>query len=124
MSLILILQYLSSRYVCFIVLEIKAELLRLPCKSYANFSVIKHDAALQGSVITTLLFLTDGECKSMCLLERRCKSFNKETGGDMKCELNYKTTEDRKDNVSTVARPGWTFKSTDYSFHLVSRIES
>ena len=60
----------------------------------------------------------------MCLMERTCKSFNKETGGDMKCELNDKTTEDRKDNVTTVARPGWTFKSTDYNSHLVSRIES
>ena len=114
-------KYLSSRYACFIALGIKAELLRLPCQSYANFSIIKPNTALQGSVISTLLFTTDNQCESMCIMEGRCKSFNREVSGDMRCELNDKTTEDRKDNVTTVARPGWTFKSTDYDFHLVSR---
>ena len=110
---------ISRSCIWFAILEIKGELLRLPCKSYANFSIIKHDNALQGSVITTLLFLTDNQCKSMCIMERKCKSFNREIGGDMRCELNDKTTEDWKDNVTAVARPGWTFKSTDYHFHLV-----
>eukprot|EP00112_Aurelia_sp_Birch-Aquarium-sp1_P012224 Seg257.3 transcript_id=Seg257.3/GoldUCD/mRNA.D3Y31 product=Fucolectin-3 protein_id=Seg257.3/GoldUCD/D3Y31 len=58
----------------------------------------------------------------MCLMEGRCKSFNREIDGDMKCELNHKSTEDRKDNVTAVARPGWTFKSTDYNFHLLGQV--
>eukprot|EP00112_Aurelia_sp_Birch-Aquarium-sp1_P021542 Seg583.4_Seg583.2 transcript_id=Seg583.4_Seg583.2/GoldUCD/mRNA.D3Y31 product="hypothetical protein" protein_id=Seg583.4_Seg583.2/GoldUCD/D3Y31 len=110
-------------YICFNALEIKSEILRLPCKSYANFSIIKHDTALQGSVIETLLFLTENQCKSKCLMERRCKSYNKENGGDMKCELNDKTTEDWRDwNVTVVKRPGWTFKSTDYIFPQLGQI--
>ena len=104
---------------CSVMLEIKGELLRLKCKSYANFTIIKSNTALQGSVIATFLFLTDNECRFKCLMERKCKSYNKEIGGDMACELNDKTTEDWNDNVTAVERFGWTFRSTNYSFHLV-----
>ena len=101
-------------------MEIKSEIIRLPCKSYANFSIIKRDTALQGSVIETLLFLNENQCKSKCLMEDRCKSFNKEDSGDMRCELNDKTSEDWKDmNFQVVRRPGWTFESTDYNFSQV-----
>ena len=108
-------------YASFIALEIKSEILRLPCKSYANFSIIKHDTALQGSVIETLLFLTEYQCKSKCMMERRCKSYNRENSGEMKCELNDETSEDWGDyNSKVVDRPGWTFRSTNFSFPLVS----
>ena len=101
-------------------METKSEIIRLPCKSYANFSIIKSNTALQGAVIETLLFQTENQCKSKCLMEDRCKSFNTEDGGDMKCELNNKTSEDWKDmNFQVVKRPGWTFKSTDYNFTQV-----
>ena len=50
-----------------------------------------------------------------------CKSFNKENNGDMKCELNKKTSEDWKDtNFQVVKRSGWTFVSTDYNFPQVT----
>ena len=105
---------------CCIALKINGEILRLQCKSYANFSITKLDAALQGSVIATFLFTTEDECKSKCLMNLQCKSYNKETNGDMKCELNDKTTEDWKDNVTVSRRLGWTFRSTNYSFPRVS----
>ena len=106
-------------FLCCIALTINGEILRLQCKRYANFSIVKHDAALQGSVIATFLFTTENECKSKCLMNLQCKSYNKETNGDMKCELNDKTTEDWKDYVTVSRRLGWTFRSTNYSFPQV-----
>eukprot|EP00112_Aurelia_sp_Birch-Aquarium-sp1_P012396 Seg2608.1 transcript_id=Seg2608.1/GoldUCD/mRNA.D3Y31 product="L-rhamnose-binding lectin CSL3" protein_id=Seg2608.1/GoldUCD/D3Y31 len=111
-----------ATFVCCIASKINGEILRLPCKSYANYSITKHDVALQGYVIATFLFTTENECKSKCLMNQQCKSFNKETRGDMKCELNDKTTEDWKDNVTVSKRLGWTFKTTDHSFPLIGQV--
>ena len=78
-----------------------------------------NDAALQGSLIRTLLFGTDEECRFACLMEVQCKSYNKEIDGDKRCELNHKATEIKEDKVTLVKRPGWIFKSTNYSDPLV-----
>ena len=112
-------------YACIIIWEIESNILHLPCKSYANFSIIKHNTALQGSVIETLLFTTENECRSTCMMEHRCKSYNKETSGDMKCELNDKTSEDWRDwDAKAVNRTGWTFRSTNYNFSLVRYVRN
>ena len=96
-----------------------AEILRLPCKHFANFSIIKPNAALQGSVIATLLFKSERECRFDCMTNSQCKSINRQEGGDQICELNNRTSEDLRDDVSLDPRPGWTFQSTDYADPLV-----
>eukprot|EP00112_Aurelia_sp_Birch-Aquarium-sp1_P004636 Seg1525.8 transcript_id=Seg1525.8/GoldUCD/mRNA.D3Y31 product=Tenascin-R protein_id=Seg1525.8/GoldUCD/D3Y31 len=113
---------------CFLILAftyitstINAEILRLPCKNFANFSIIKPNAALQGSVIATLLFKSERECRFDCMLNSQCKSINREEQGDQTCELNNKTTEDRQDSATLVSKPGWTFQSTDYSYRLIGQ---
>ena len=98
---------------------IHPEILRLECKRFANFSVSKPDVALQGSLITTLLFKSDKECSRACMMDFRCKSYNTENEGSKRCELNYKTTEDPRDHAGLEERPGWTFMSTDYNDPLV-----
>ena len=98
---------------------IHSEILRLDCKRFANFSVSKLDVALQGSLITTLLFKSDKECSFACMMDFQCKSYNKENEGNKRCELNHKTTEDLRDNARLEKRPGWTFMSTDYNDPLV-----
>ena len=99
---------------------LQGEILRLPCKYFGNFSIIKPDHVLQGSVITTLLFKTDEECESACLRNSQCKSYNKESIGDKRCELNDKTTEIFQDNATLIMKSNWTYKSTDYKYPLVS----
>ena len=107
----------------FIISTINAEILRLPCKHFANFSIIKPDAALQGSVIATLLFKSERQCRFDCMINIQCKSINREEKGDHACELNNKTTEDRRDGATLVRREGWSFQSTDYSYQLVSNFD-
>ena len=113
------LSYFDFRSTCLVALELNCEILRLPCTSYANFSIIKQDYALEGSVIKTLYFVSENQCKSGCVMNPRCKSYNKEVDGDQRCELNDKTPEDKKDAATIVKRPGWIFGSTDFKFHLV-----
>ena len=103
----------------FAVSVIHTEVLRLECKRFANFSISKHNVALHGSLITTLLFKSNDECSSACMMNFHCKSYNKENEGKKRCELNHKTTEDREDNARLGKRPGWTFVSTDYDHPLV-----
>ena len=101
---------------------INAEILRLQCKYFANFTKIQPNIVLQGSVIVTLLFKSEHECRFECTMNRHCKSFNKENQGDQRCELNSKTTVDIKDFSTMVWRPGWTLHSTDYDDRLVIHI--
>eukprot|EP00112_Aurelia_sp_Birch-Aquarium-sp1_P000650 Seg1061.4 transcript_id=Seg1061.4/GoldUCD/mRNA.D3Y31 product="hypothetical protein" protein_id=Seg1061.4/GoldUCD/D3Y31 len=98
---------------------IDGEILRLQCKRFANFSVIKQDEVLQGSVIGTLLFKSERECEFGCLMNDQCKSFNSQDNGDQICELNSKTTE--TDEVVLVSKKGWTYKTTNYTYPLVSK---
>eukprot|EP00794_Sanderia_malayensis_P017789 gene17789-19566_t len=77
------------------------------------------DYVLQGSVVNTLLFLSQEECKLECLFNTRCKSINSENGGNGTCELNSKTPEDIRDNVTLSVKRGWTFATTNYSEPLV-----
>ena len=107
----------------YIISTINSEILRLPCKHFANFSITKPDAALQGSIIATLLFKSENECRSECMINSQCKSINRQERGDQTCELNNRTTEDRNDGATLVNRPGWSFQSTDYSYGLVSNFD-
>ena len=101
---------------------INTEILRLQCKRFADFTINVNDATLQGSLITTLLFRSDDECRFACMMDVQCKSYNKEIKGDERCELNRKTTEIKEDEATLVRRPGWIFKSTNYSDPLVRRL--
>ena len=48
----------------------------------------------------------------------QCKSFNSQDHGDQRCELNSKSTE--SDQVPLVPKEGWTYKTTNYTYPLVS----
>ena len=111
----------SSYFSCalFTVSVIHSEILRLQCKSFANYTINKNNSALQGSLIRTLVFRTDEECRFACMMDLHCKSYNKEVEGSGRCELNDKTTEIEEDNAMLVNRSGWIFKSTNYSDPLV-----
>ena len=98
--------------------ESKAEILRLQCGTYANFSVIKENSRLHNTFHT--LWGTDSEtCQNECGMEPRCKSINVHED-EYICELNDKSADDPKDNTGAVQEMGWTYLSPSYKEKLVS----
>ena len=99
---------------------IEGHILRLSCTEYANFSMITKDYALQEPLIRTLNNTEVAKCQSKCVNQFGCKSINTEEGGSKRCELLAASAEDVKDGLPQLsARPGWTYRTTDYKTLLV-----
>ncbi len=107
---------------CLLVLvttAVNCYILRRSCLQYANFSYIRENAVLQGSVIRTLMNKSPEECETECIGEYLCKSINLENANQRACELNRYSEADVADGKTLTKKTGWTFKSTDYSDLLV-----
>ena len=94
-------------------------LIRLPCKFYADFSIILNNTADTGTIMKTISSRTVRQCTLECLSWPKCLSLNYNRG-TMTCELLerrfnesvpllthradrvYMTTDDGKFNVSAV----------------------
>ncbi|XP_065072025.1 uncharacterized protein LOC135696532 [Rhopilema esculentum] len=88
------------------------EILRMPCKTFANFSVVLHGHSLDATY-RTLENLDEQMCKTECIIEGQCKSIN--INKDMGiCQLNDKSAQNPNDRVKTDAKSGWTYFSTRY----------
>ena len=97
-------------------------ILRLPCGDiFADFTVFIKDKALNGSVIATISNTNDVQCMVKCVEHHQCRSYNSKID-EKKCELNSKAMGD-KDAV-LMSKPGWVYKSTDYSTTQVSYYKS
>ena len=97
--------------------KVEAEILRLKCETYANFSVVQENKRLNHTFAT--FFGTDKPtCQYECSLDSRCKSINVKNDEDI-CELNTKSSDDPRDRISTVPVAGWTFYSPSYKERLV-----
>ena len=94
-------------------------ILRLPCQRSANFSIVRQDVALQGSVIETFMFSEISECQSHCIFNEGCKSINYQDNGENICELNNITTEDMRYKIKLTPRRGWKYMTTDHNYTLV-----
>ena len=94
-------------------------ILRLPCQRSANFSIVRQDVALQGSVIETFMFSEISECQSHCIFNEGCKSINYQDNGENICELNNITTEDMRYKIKLTPRKGWKYMTTDHNYTLV-----
>ncbi|XP_065071463.1 uncharacterized protein LOC135696108 [Rhopilema esculentum] len=92
--------------------NINGEILRLPCKIFANFTAVLHDQSLS-STFCSLDNLDEQMCKFECIMEHRCKSINlnRELGI---CQLNSKSAQDPKDFIKTQKKEGWTYYSTRF----------
>ncbi len=107
---------------CLLVLvttAVNCYILRRSCLQYANFSYIRENAVLQGSVIRTLMNKSPEACETECIGEYLCKSINLENANQRACELNRYSEADVADGKTLTKKTGWTFKSTDYSDLLV-----
>ena len=95
-------------------------ILRLPCLTYGNFSIVKTDHKLSGHVLETFKNLSADECEDECLEHRLCKSINTKNATGVNCELNSKSTEDPFDNAMISTIIGWTYKTTNNNAKNVS----
>eukprot|EP00795_Rhopilema_esculentum_P000509 gene509-10188_t len=91
-------------------------ILRLPCKTYGNFSVEKSGFMLDGHVLASLEVSTVELCEQHCLYHQSCSSINWKTpaSGSANCQINEKSTENSDDNVRLSPSSEWTYKTTDY----------
>ena len=87
-------------------------ILRLPCITLADFTVVHKDRSLNGNVIREITGIDDTECTKQCVQHPRCFSYNIHFGLKI-CQLNEKTTEDFGSQLSL--KDGWIYKSTDYN---------
>ena len=91
-----------------------AYILRLPCLSYANFSIAKGNHTLTGDVLMTLHDVSEEDCENECKQHRLCKSINTRNTNGENCQLISKSVEDPFDNAVLSSKVGWTYKTTDH----------
>ena len=89
------------------------EILRLKCETYANFSLIQEDRRLE-SAFRTLWETDRSACKYECAMEQRCKSINVNDDENI-CELNEKSADDPRDNITAKKENGWIYFSPSYN---------
>eukprot|EP00794_Sanderia_malayensis_P000105 gene105-715_t len=89
---------------------------------YANFTYIKDDAILQGTVISIFNNQTVKECEGKCYDEYWCKSINIEKSGLKTCELNMESEADKTFLLTLTKKSGWQFRSTDFTDPLIGEV--
>ena len=95
-------------------------MLRLKCKSIAEFQIEKKGYCLKGNVIETVDEVTLLQCFDRCLHNQRCKSINMERNGFGVCQLIARSSHDSVDNITLTVNDRWNFYSTNFSSRLVS----
>ena len=100
--------------------QLHAHILRLPCLTHGNFSIVISDSRLTSNVLETFNDLSEDECEDKCLSHRLCKSINMKNSTGVNCELNSKSTEDPFDDVVSTESTGWIYKTTDFKAKNVS----
>ena len=97
-------------------------ILRLPCKTYGNFSVEKQGFMLAGHVLASLEVSTVDLCEQHCLYHPNCSSINWKTptSGSANCQINEKSTEDLYFDLKLSPSSEWTYKTTNYKERHVS----
>ena len=95
-------------------------ILRLPCKTLADFKLYMLGKRLIGNVLMSFNGLQDTQCMIKCIENAKCRSYNtnKEDG---RCEINGKAMVDNGTVLATDTN--WVYKSTDYSSTLVCNID-
>eukprot|EP00794_Sanderia_malayensis_P008651 gene8651-9583_t len=107
-------------FISLLVQSFVGHILRLPCKEVGEFTIVKDNLVLQGSIINTLSGLEDFDCEHECRMNPQCKSINIEKEGSKLCQLNSVSTGEISNGESNlVAKFGWNYKTTNYSAKLI-----
>ncbi|XP_065060448.1 neurogenic locus notch homolog protein 1-like [Rhopilema esculentum] len=94
----------------------QSTILRLPCQTFAEFTVFHMDKALKGHVIKTERDVDDIGCTRKCVEHHKCRSYNLNVQ-TKECQLNER--RHGENGTQLVDAPGWLYKSTDYSKKLI-----
>lgn len=97
-----------------------AIIVRNECEESGEFSVVKKNYALNGSVISRLYNQTFISCKYHCTGTYSCKSINMENKEPGECQLNSGTFDASNNTVWLIRKQGWTYSSTSYEETNVS----
>eukprot|EP00795_Rhopilema_esculentum_P003142 gene3143-1447_t len=94
----------------------QSTILRLPCQTFAEFTVFHMGKALKGHVIKTERDVDDIGCTRKCVEHHKCRSYNLNVQ-TKECQLNER--RHGENGTQLVDAPGWLYKSTDYSKKLI-----
>ncbi|XP_065059571.1 uncharacterized protein LOC135687053 [Rhopilema esculentum] len=91
-------------------LHANAEILRLPCVTFANFDFVRKGKAMRVPFLT-LEGIDADICKYECIKDRRCLSINVNEDQSI-CQLNSRSGQSALAFFWLSTLPGWTFLST------------
>ena len=110
----------NSLLLCLLLPGALARILRRSCLHYANFSYVRSNKILEGSLLGTFSNHSPDQCEARCVHEYFCKSINVQIADPKTCQLNGDSESDASDYVTLTTKSGWTFKSTNFSEPNVS----
>ncbi|XP_065062243.1 ficolin-2-like isoform X2 [Rhopilema esculentum] len=88
-------------------------ILRLPCYSFGNFSIVRESFELFGRVVKTFEDLLVQECMFECVRHPHCRSITTTDSAGVNCKLHDKSAEDPGDNRIMSPSSNWTYRTTD-----------
>ena len=94
-------------------------ILRLPCKTLADFSIVHKGRRLSDHVLKKYKGLDEEQCMIKCVEQRKCRSYNLNAKEKL-CELNSKAHVDNGTVLDD--ETDWIYKSTDYDNRLVGML--
>ena len=100
-------------------LHANADILRLPCLTFANFDFVRKGKAMRMPFLTFEGIDAD-ICKYECIKDHRCSSINVNEDQSI-CQLNSRSSNSRLALNWLSTLPGWTFLSTSKRRLLVRR---
>ena len=83
------------------------DILRLECKSYADFNIVLHNLSDVGSIVKSIVVEGLRKCLLSCISLSECKAVNYKDA-DGKCEL-----VGRGLNKNLIEKVGWAYLTTD-----------
>lgn len=114
-------QYFRLIFLMVLTASLNGTMLRLPCKTIADFDIFVIGKRLKSHVLMTFTGLKDFQCMIKCVENARCRSYNT-NANDGGCEINGKALIDSGTSLTSDA--DWTYKSTDYNTTLVCFVSS
>lgn len=97
-----------------------ALILRLSCKTFAEFNIVFHNRMSDDYVLQITHHKSFQECKQSCLSDARCQSVSFKAVNDTECRLHGDIPETHVGDLMLKNLSGWIFTTTNDSEPLVS----
>lgn len=96
-----------------------AVIIRLPCKKFADFSVVYTNSTSDNFSLATKHHVTLHECKLSCIEDIHCQSISFKLHGITECRLHSSSPQSLVHDFPLKKRIGWVFVTTDHDNLLV-----